>query len=149
MKANLDDVALLHELVRANRPPGHSHGPAVRDPRHVFYRPVYSTLAALAAAQPPDSSEVFLGRHLLGNVVRFAWGDWGSYRAADGRGLAVQDTRAAAAGQLLQLARATEHRCERTAGGIPCTAASDSIHRCYIAPLGCQHYCECVCGIYL
>ncbi|WP_284741785.1 hypothetical protein [Amycolatopsis sp. RTGN1] len=149
MKHNLDSLATLHELVRANRPPGHRDGPVVRDPRHVFYRPIFTTLTALAASQPPDSYEVFLGRHLLGNVVRFAWGDWGSYCAADGRGLPVQDTRAGAAGQLLHLARTTEHRCERTSTRISCPAVSDSIHRCYIAPLDRQHYCECVCGTYL
>ncbi|OXM57047.1 hypothetical protein CFP71_09940 [Amycolatopsis thailandensis] len=146
MDSDTDKIEILRDLIRANRPPGHRHGPAVRDPRHVFYRPILSIVDALGGRQQPDSFEVFLGRHLLGNVVRFKWGDWGSWRAADGWGLRVRDTRAAAAGQLLHLARTTGYQCDRTGGTIPCPGTSDRVHRCYIAPLGCEHECECVCG---
>lgn len=148
MDGIVTELAFLHELIRANRPPGHRHGPAVRDPRHVYYQPVFTTLAAQARGERPDCYEVFLGRHLLGSVTRFVWGDWGTWRAADGRGMSVQDTRAAAAGQLLDLARTNEYRCPRTWNAPACPGSCDGVHRCYIAPLGCEHSCECVCGTY-
>ncbi|MET9265282.1 hypothetical protein [Amycolatopsis sp. NPDC004079] len=143
-----DIIAAARELVASSRPPGHRDGPPIRDPRHVFYRPVFASPRDFAAGRPPDSYEVFLGRHLLGTVVQFAAGDWGCWPAADGTGLPVRKSRAEAARQLLQLARSTEHRCDRIDDASRCTAADDGVHRCYIAPLGRPHDCLCVCGIH-
>lgn len=142
----------IYEFVQANRPPGHVLGPTVEDPRHVHYRPLinFGRHKQPPILLPPHAFEVFLGRHLLGTVVRLALGDWGAWPAAEGRGLPLQPRRAAAARALLSLAREHGHVCAVTSEeDLPCSASGDRVHRCYVAPLGRKHFCRCACGSYL
>lgn len=133
-----------------NRPPGHLLGPTVRDSRHIHYRPLPNLgRGTPPILLPPHAFEVFLGRHLLGKVVRYAHGDWGAVIEADGTTVKPQPTRAAAARGLLTLAHEHGHHCEATNDHPPCPAGAQRVHRCYVAPLGRPHYCRCVCGTYL
>lgn len=141
----------IYEFVRDNRPPGHVLGPAVKHPRHIKYRPLinFGRRTTPPVLLPPHAFELFLGRHLLGTVVRFTLGDWGAWPAAEGPGLPPQPSRAAAARQLLSLAREHGHECDTTSDELRCSASQDRIHRCYVAPLGRKHFCRCACGDYL
>lgn len=154
-------IATMREMrafVERNRPPGHPERP-VTHPRHIVYRPLsyYGIRRGQMMMLPPYSFEVYRGRYLLGTVVRQVRGEWFAWPAEKGPGIGAFAKRSYAAGALLRLWDAG-YGCSRF-GGL-CSLLPNPLwdetkpdrrgpHYCYIARLGGEHVCECLCGIHL
>lgn len=152
-------MAEMRAFAERNRPPGHPLRP-VTDNRHIVYRPeLYFSCrnSRHMMIRPPYSFQVFRGRYLLGTVTRMLQGEWFAFPAEKGPGMGSFERRSHAARALLHRWDAG-YGCRRF-GGL-CSLLPNPLwdetkpdrrgpHYCYIARLGGEHVCECLCGILL